>query len=350
MNRKAIYWLCNLGGWFLYVVLYALLNLNAGLPLERRVWLWFIIFFFGLFLSHLYRLLIVRLHWLQMPIVRVVPRLIVTSLLLAGLFGFITIGTQFVLYSMNMLLRAEPVALISTQVYVSTILGYLLIFSLWTVIYFAMHYFLNYKNAEIENLKWQASITEIELNKIKSQLNPHFVFNSMNSIRALVDENPLKAKEAVTQLANILRNTLMMGRNRLVPFGEELKVVKDYLGLESIRLEERLQVSIEVGGECNAFEVPPLLVQTLVENGIKHGIAKLTAGGRLSISATADAAGLQIEIRNSGQYKGNTDSETGFGIRNTLQRLNLLYEGKARFSITNESKETVLTKLLIPKL
>jgi LytS/YehU family sensor histidine kinase len=221
---------------------------------------------------------------------------------------------------------------------------------LWTVIYFAVHYFLNYKNAEIENLKWQASITEIELNKLKSQLNPHFVFNCMNSIRALVDEEPAKAKEAVTQLANILRNTLMMGRSRLVPFGEEMKVVKDYLALESIRLEERLEVSMDIAPESNTFEVPPLMLQTLVENGIKHGIARLTGGGKLDIRSRVEADGLHIEIRNSGQYKGNTDSETGFGIVNTLQRLSLLYDGKARFEIANETNDTVITQLLIPKL
>jgi two-component system LytT family sensor kinase len=349
MNRKAIYWLCNIGGWFLYVLLYALLNLNKGLNEDKKIWLWFVIFFFGLFFSHFYRYLIVRLQWLPMHISQVIPRLILSCLSFAVVLAFITVSTQMGLYLMNAAPGTEASAIPLNQVYLSTILGYLLIFVLWTVIYFAVHYFLNYKSAEIENLKWQASITEIELNKLKSQLNPHFVFNCMNSIRALVDEEPAKAKEAVTQLANILRNTLMMGRNRLVPFGEEMKVVKDYLALESIRLEERLIVTMQIAPDSNTFEVPPLMLQTLVENGIKHGIATLTGGGKLDIRSQVEVEGLLIEVRNSGQYKGNTDSETGFGIVNTLQRLALLYEGRARFDIANENNTTVITQLFIPK-
>ncbi|HRD40120.1 MAG TPA: histidine kinase, partial [Bacteroidia bacterium] len=90
------------------------------------------------------------------------------------------------------------------------------------------HYLENYKKTEIQNLRWEAASKDIELNKLKSQLNPHFMFNSMNSIRALIDENPAKAKEAVTQLSNILRNTLLMNKNKEIVLEEELRIVKDY--------------------------------------------------------------------------------------------------------------------------
>jgi len=343
MSRKAIYWLCNLGGWLVYVLLYGLLTLSFT---SENAWLLFIIFFFGLFFSHLLRLLIVRFDWLRMPVPILLPRLVSAVILFSAILGAITVYTQ-----LGLALKSAPEAStisVGTEVFVRTILGFLLIFVLWALIYFAVHYFLNYKTAEIENLKWQASITEIELNKLKSQLNPHFVFNCMNSIRALIDENPIKAKEAVTQLSNILRNTLMMGRNRFVPFSEEWKVVTDYLDLESIRLEERLQVEFQISPGAENCEVPPLMVQTLVENAIKHGIAKLTAGGKLSVSTRKETKMLHIEIRNSGQYKGNTDSDTGFGIANTLQRLSLLYQDRASFRILNETNDRVLTELIIP--
>jgi two-component system LytT family sensor kinase len=280
--------------------------------------------------------------------VNLLPRVALVSLVFSSVFGWMTVSFQLLLMQLNNALRADTFV-VSNLVYISTICGYLLIFVLWAMIYFAVHYFLNYKRAEIENLRWQASMTEIELNKLKSQLNPHFVFNCMNSIRALVDEDPLKAKEAVTQLANILRTTLMMGRNKLVTFEEEMKVVGDYLGLESIRLEERLQVTLAIASESLSWEVPPLMVQTLVENAIKHGIATLTGGGELSITSHVKGNELHILIRNSGQYKGNTDSDTGFGIANTRQRLHLLFESRAQFSICNDSPHTVLTELLIPK-
>jgi two-component system LytT family sensor kinase len=343
-NRQIIYWICNTAGWFLYVMLYAWLSLSRGQN-SGQAWLWSLIFFFGLFFTHVYRFLIIRFDWLRLDWMRLIPRLIVSVLFLASLLGLITVKAMLFLF----LETVHPDAYaVGTDVYLSTIVGYVLIFVLWTLLYFGFHYFTNYKKAEIENLKWQASINEIELNKLKSQLNPHFMFNSMNSIRALVDENPPKAKEAVTQLANILRNTLMMGRSKLVPFDDELKVLKDYLGLEAIRLEERLQVTLQVAPECSRAEVPPLMLQTLTENAIKHGIARLTAGGKLDINAWVDKEMLYINIRNSGQYKGDTSSETGFGIRNTLQRLQLLYGSGARFQIKNETANTVFTELIIP--
>ena len=119
---------------------------------------------------------------------------------------------------------------------------------------------------------------EIELNNLKSQLNPHFIFNALNSIRALVDENPSKSKQAINQLSNILRNSLASDKKGLTKFEDELKIVKDYLGLESIRFEERLKTEFDIHPDSQKFLVPPLMIQTLVENGIKHGISKLTAG------------------------------------------------------------------------
>ena len=119
--------------------------------------------------------------------------------------------------------------------------------------------------------KYEASMVQIELNHLKSQLNPHFIFNALNSIRALVDENPGKSKQAINQLANILRNSLASDKKGLTKFEDELKIVKDYLGLEHIRFEERLRAEFDIHPDSHLFHVPPLMIQTLVENGIKHG-------------------------------------------------------------------------------
>ena len=108
------------------------------------------------------------------------------------------------------------------------------------------HFVNNYKKEEIKNLKWQAAKNEIELNKLKSQLNPHFIFNSMNSIRALVSEDPKLAKEAITQLSNVLRNSLLMGKQKLIPLGDEMKLVNDYLGL-LIQLSQTVLVIMSYG-------------------------------------------------------------------------------------------------------
>jgi LytS/YehU family sensor histidine kinase len=229
----------------------------------------------------------------------------------------------------------------------SKILSLVLIFIIWSVIYFGFHFFDNYKRTEIQNLRLEANTKEVELNKLKSQLNPHFMFNSMNSIRALVDEDPKKAKVAITQLSNILRNTLMMHKNKYITLEEELALVKDYLELEHIRFEERLNFNFSIDPNTLSLNVPPMMIQTLVENGIKHGIGKYPEGGHISINALKTETGFEIEIINTGQLMLQTKSDSGVGVENTTNRLELLFGKKASFSLKNLDDKHVISKITI---
>jgi LytS/YehU family sensor histidine kinase len=246
-----------------------------------------------------------------------------------------------------------PLGLFSYKVAfdVSNILGltfiYALIFFLWSVLYFIYNYFERFNTS----LKLEAAIKEIELNNLKSQLNPHFIFNALNSIRALVDENPLKSKQAINQLSNILRNSLTADKRGLTRFEDELKIVRDYVGLETIRFEERLKTEFEIDPDSREFLVPPLMIQTLVENGIKHGISKLTAGGIIQMKTLVKNDRLTITIRNSGNYVNGSKRNTGgLGLENTRQRLKLIYGNKASFRILTENDTFVLTEIEIPHL
>jgi LytS/YehU family sensor histidine kinase len=200
-------------------------------------------------------------------------------------------------------------------------------------------------------LKYEAHKNEVELNKLKSQLNPHFIFNALNSIRALVDEDPEKSKDAITRLSGILRSSLVMNKNKLTDFDEELQAVRDYLALESIRFEERLQIEYQIDPESSRFQVPPLMIQTIVENGIKHGIAQLKGGGKLSVKTNVHDGCMTIQIRNEGQIVKHTTSQNnkGFGIDNTRQRLHLLFGDKASFKLTNDNDHTVMVEIKIPR-
>jgi LytS/YehU family sensor histidine kinase len=192
-------------------------------------------------------------------------------------------------------------------------------------------------------------VIQIELNNLRSQLNPHFIFNALNSIRALVDENPAKSKQAINQLANILRKSLTSDKKGLTKFEDELKIVKDYLGLESIRFEERLKTEFSIHPDSHHFLVPPLMIQTLVENGIKHGISKLKEGGIIQLNTTVRDGSLRIQIRNSGHMvNGAKRSKGGLGIKNTIQRLKLIYGDRSAFRIANENDNFVLTEIIIP--
>jgi two-component system, LytTR family, sensor kinase len=150
-----------------------------------------------------------------------------------------------------------------------------------------------------------------------------------------------------------LRNSLAVDRIGLTKFEDELKIVKDYLSLETIRFEERLKTEFDIDPSSNTFLVPPLMIQTLVENGIKHGISKLTEGGLVSVKTQVEGQQLKIQIRNSGHYHqyhiNGIKRKGGLGLKNTAQRLKLLYGENASFKIGNESNTFVLTEIIIPQ-
>jgi LytS/YehU family sensor histidine kinase len=128
-----------------------------------------------------------------------------------------------------------------------------------------------------------------------------------------------------------------------------MQTVTDYLELESVRFEERLKFKIDIDPKSAKLEIPPMMIQTLVENGIKHGISKKTEGGEITIKSKVDNSNLYIDIENSGQIDDTAlQNSSGFGINNTKHRLHLLYGEAASFSIKNESKNNVLAKLVIP--
>lgn len=224
---------------------------------------------------------------------------------------------------------------------------YSFVFLAWNLLYYIYYLVESNRDREIKNLQWEATKNESELNNLKAQLNPHFMFNSMNSIRALIDEDPKKAKTAVTQLSTILRNTLLMGKRKLVTIGEELSIVEDYLSLEAIRYEERLRVSIDIPENVKSYTIPPLTLQTLVENAIKHGIANYAKGGDLIINTSECKEEVCIHLENPGKLKGVNEG-TGTGLRNARQRLKLLFGDEADIVLT-ENLEKVTTLVKIPK-
>jgi two-component system LytT family sensor kinase len=345
VNKERLYWTLQAGGWTLYAIVQIVFSVFASIgqriSTQRVVFLGFEAIL-CLMLTHNYRYFINRWKWLGLGLPRLIPRVILSVFLLGIVMYFLRmpISIPLGLYNSSVAFHLSNISGLS--------LSYAIIFFLWSALYFIYNYFERYNTS----LKLEASMKEIELSNLKSQLNPHFIFNALNSIRALVDENPSKSKQAINQLSNILRNSLVTEKKGLTSFDEELKIVKDYLGLESIRFEERLKTEFDIDPESNQFLVPPLMIQTLVENGIKHGVSKLTQGGIIQVKTKVDNDYLKIYIRNSGQFhlNGGKHRSGGLGMENTRQRLKLIYGNEASFRILTENSSFVLTELIIPHL
>lgn len=287
--------------------------------------------------THIFRHFIIKWGWLDIKIKRIITKifLAISILSVSNFIALVIIRTALAFE-----FDSDPASV------GIVLLASFLIYFVWTLFYFIYHYIEKYNTA----LKYEALKNEVELNNLKSQLNPHFIFNALNSIRALIDENPSKSKDAITQLSSILRSSLVTNKQKLTSFDEEINTVKDYLNLETIRFEERLKTRFDIDPDSKNFSVPPLMIQTLVENGIKHGISKLQKGGIISVESKVKDSRLTIRIRNNGQLANlKLNGVKGFGIENTRQRLKLLYGDKASFSIFNEDENTVVTEVSLPQ-
>jgi len=209
-----------------------------------------------------------------------------------------------------------------------------ILIALWLLIYLVWHYINKNRNDQLDKLRLEATVKSLELKTIKSHINPHFIFNAHNSIRALVDENPERARQAITQLSNILRSSMQVEKMETVPLQQELDIVNDYLALEHMRFEERLQIDMKINEDTLTQPIPPMMLQTLVENAIKHGISKQLSGGIITIISHFKNGSHEIIVQNTGSLNGsNGTNKEGFGIISTQQRLNLLFQGKANFKI-----------------
>lgn len=337
-NKKNIYWYCQIFGWSFFVIVNSIfLGLSYQTTL-KDYFFYFLTMPIGIGISHVYRLFIIKQKILNLKIPVQLFLIILFSVIKATVFFFMTVG----LSKMFGLVKADL-----SYVYISSsVINFTVVFCLWNVIYFGFQYFQNYKRTEINSLRYLAASKESELNNLKAQLNPHFMFNSMNSIRALIDEDPSKAKIAVTQLSNILRKTLLIDRVKEVLLKEEIELVKDYLNLEHIRYEERLSYEFKISEEVLNCKIPPFIIQTQVENAIKHGISKIPGKGEILIEAFIEANSLKLKVSNTGKLN-HEKPLTGVGFKNSIQRLELLYGDKGSIVI-NELNNLVVVEINIP--
>lgn len=342
INR--LYWICQIGGWTAFIV-YQMTLYVFVLKVPPSILLFlngFTNILLGIAVTHAYRSYIHLMGWLEMPLIKIIPRGILGVISMAIILSAINIPLDKVMF---------PGLEISYQL--SSIYGMLSNWSkyilVWALIYHLFQYYRKSLESEKQRYRLEARMKEAEYQQLKSQLNPHFLFNSLNSIRALVDEEPQRARTAITQLSDLLRSSLKMGEMRMVKLSEEMNTVQDYLALEKIRFEERLSYLVDMPEEVLNCKISPMMVQTLVENGIKHGISKRKEGGKILIRGRISDNYLQIEIRNPGEIKpGDLEEAKGYGLNNTRQRLFALFGERSAFSIENSIEGEVISKIKIP--
>ncbi len=218
----------------------------------------------------------------------------------------------------------------------------------WAGIYFGSAYGDQLRRSELARAQLDAAVRDAQLRALQNQLNPHFLFNGLNTIRALIDEDAGKARRVVTRFSELLRSLLRAGQTDLVPLRQELATVEAYLEIERSRYEDRLRVEWAVDPAALDAAVPPFLIQNLVENAIKHGTALQPGGGALSCRAKWEGDHLLVVVRNPGAW-GHAGSGEGTGLANARTRLKLLFGEAASLNI-GETDGVVMVQLRVPRV
>ncbi len=336
-KSKWIYWLMQLLGWGSVFSLGFIGDIaTEGYVLDTTIYKGFISLAFAIVLTHVFRTILVKKNWLNAPLDKTTPLIILANIIIAITLTFFN---KLIIRAFGGDVNYDFVAILFTTLF------FFVLSLIWTVLYFSYHFLTKSRKQEMKNLQLESSQKESELINLKNQLNPHFMFNAMNSIRALIDDEPKQAKLSITQLANLLRNTLNLGRKELITFDEELKIVTDYLKLEKVRFEERLEYDLQIEEGLNQALVPPLIIQTLIENAIKHGISKKVNGGNVCLTIQKKEQNIWIEVTNDGVYDTTKTSikSTGIGLENAKKRLSIIYGTNGKLTIQNKDDKVKTT-------
>ncbi|MFP5471384.1 MAG: sensor histidine kinase [Bacteroidia bacterium] len=328
--KKRAYWLFQVGGWLLLFSI-GLINRELDQDLIKNALVYAV---FGILLSHLLRMSIILSKILETTNIKIIGVTIANSLLFGHLFFLVRFFYVLLVYN-----EQPPYDLME-------VLNISFYFLVWQILYVGYSIIEKNRKEELNNLRLIALNNEIELRHLKAQINPHFMFNALNSVKALIDEDAVKAKEAVFLISNILRASLLSDKKELTTIQEELELIKNYLGIEKIRFENRLNVSYNVDENLLAEKVPPFIIQLLVENAVKHGISKRIQPGEISISIRKIDDSLEIKVENDISQINKPIDSTGTGLENLKKRLHLLYGNNANFEFSINEKAAA--KILIP--
>ncbi len=230
--------------------------------------------------------------------------------------------------------------------WLSSMLGTLMLLLTWTAIYFAIKFLFRSNQNRLEELELNSILKEAQLNTLKGQVNPHFMFNSLNNIRGLMLEDVHKSRDMITKLSEMLQYALVKNTVDAIPLEEELEMVDNYIALSKIQMEDRLKFEKNVDFETLGISIPPMIIQLLVENAAKHGISNLKEGGTIALTTWKKRNNLHITVVNTGKLQISKDS-TQLGLKNIRQRLRLLYGNKASFSL-REAHNEVVANVQIP--
>jgi signal transduction histidine kinase len=336
------YWLSQCTGWALLGVISVMSSGQGAFgPMWRMTVVKLLVIGNGLLLSHGWRLFLRRRGWIDRtdpPVPRILLGLIALSVVQVG----VLVGTDILIRDGAVIADSD-----ATAVVIALCVLWYAVFLMWTLMYAVVLSRRRARRFELEKLELEVSVKDAELRALQAQVNPHFFFNSMNSIRALIYQDPDTAAQAVGQLAGLMRHSLRAGQAPTVRLADEVAAVNAYLAIERHRFDERLQAEVEIAPGLDAVPIPPMALQTLVENAVKHGVEPAIGVCRVQVRAVREGDRVLLTVANQGLLKQASDS-TRLGLANTAKRLALLFGPRAGCTLREEDG-WVVAQVVLPQ-
>jgi two-component sensor histidine kinase len=220
----------------------------------------------------------------------------------------------------------------------------------WAVVIsaIAIEYYRLYVERDVRAARLESALLSAQLETLQAQLQPHFLFNTLNAIASLIPEDPVAAEETVESLSELLRASVRDGGRKAIPLARELELLDLYLSIQSTRFQHRLRVVRDYDRALDRALVPPMLLQPLVENAVRHGIAKRGAGGTVEIRTRVSSDELELVVEDDGPGIDSSGSAPGIGLANTRMRLDRLYGGRASLDVGNRESGGAFARIRIP--
>lgn len=346
----SIYWKCQIIGWSvasLYWGYTGFLNGNFNFLIGSLQFITDMVLY--IWLTNIYRRLALKNNWRNLGFNQIIKLMIPAIVVMASAYTIVTVLKIYLFRYWFFPVPSQSLLLFFKSGGLSIFIAGIRLMSIWLLAYHLYQYAQREITITKENARLVIINRDAQLHNLSAQLNPHFLFNSLNTIKALVLEDPKGARRAVDLLSDLLRSGLYNKDVMLTTMSDEINLVKDYLELEKLRIEGRLQQSIAIDPVLMSSIIPRLSIQTLVENAIKHGIARQKEGGFVCIEIKKEHDGISIRVQNTGQFNPEEPSH-GIGLKNLREKLLLQYGGLAKFTITEQPKGIVLASLFIPIL
>jgi signal transduction histidine kinase len=346
-TRISLYWKCQLVGWSVAALYWAFQGWSGDGFRGDVACLQFVLdVAMYILITHLYRTFSHRNRWQDLPLEKLMWRMLIAIPVMGIVYAVVTLAKLYLVRLVFLSHAPQPFANFVNLNAVTILVAGIRLMAIWLLAYHLYHYAKREIRLSVENARLELSFKQSQLDNLSAQLNPHFLFNALNTIKSLVYTRPDGAGRAIDLLSELLRSGLYSGKAMLIRLNEEIELVRDYLELEGLRMEERLQYELDIDVSLSGVMVPRLCIQTLVENAVKHGVALEKQGGRIDVIIDESDGLVRIRVLNPGKLEQDKTSE-GIGLRNLKERLDLSYQHLASFRLY-EVEQKVCAEIKIP--